>query len=315
MDKLERNVLERIGRLKVAVKEGEAVVADEVQQAGQIIEGLKDNIAKLETKLKLSVEAFRKKVDSSRKIEESLTGQIQALQSEVKKKEQALEARANEVGDLNSKLDAQTKHAAQLESHIEKLKAEAVNQAKRADDFAEAAKTRIATLEAGLRETEEIVRAKDQLLSARTEEIGNLKSQMQGLTRGVKDMVSFFRQAEALAGTDRQEAGAAAFSPQPTAGKPKAAAARAKGSAAKSKVAATDGQTLSADFFERMTMELTQLMGPMASRIIDEQVAALGESIEAFPKDRARELVNAVGKEIPDVKLKKTFRQRLTSGV
>lgn len=45
MDELERIIADRIGRLKAAVKEGEAVVADEAQHAEQLVESLRVSIA------------------------------------------------------------------------------------------------------------------------------------------------------------------------------------------------------------------------------------------------------------------------------
>src|ERR1700730_16648458 len=48
MEDLEKIVLDRIGRLKAAVKEGEAVVTGEVQHAEQLIETLREKITALE---------------------------------------------------------------------------------------------------------------------------------------------------------------------------------------------------------------------------------------------------------------------------
>jgi type II secretory pathway predicted ATPase ExeA len=64
-----------------------------------------------------------------------------------------------------------------------------------------------------------------------------------------------------------------------------------------------------AEFFDRMTDSLTEAMGPMASLVIREQVSALGESLEAFPKSRLAELVEAASQDILDEPLKIRFRQ------
>ncbi|NIO04397.1 MAG: DUF4388 domain-containing protein [Proteobacteria bacterium] len=53
-------------------------------------------------------------------------------------------------------------------------------------------------------------------------------------------------------------------------------------------------------FFERVQVELTQIMGPIAPVIIDDTVAEMDEKISAFPKDRAAELVERVSSEISD---------------
>ena len=90
MEELERILADRLGRLKAAVKEGEAVVADETQHAKQLIVSLRVNNAALEAKLT--------------ETEDSLTAKIHDLQNDVKKKEEALESRGNEVNDLKSKI-------------------------------------------------------------------------------------------------------------------------------------------------------------------------------------------------------------------
>ena len=51
MEELERILADRLGRLKAAVKEGEAGVADETQHANQLIASLRVNNAALEAKL------------------------------------------------------------------------------------------------------------------------------------------------------------------------------------------------------------------------------------------------------------------------
>jgi len=119
------------------------------------------------------------------------------------------------------------KQIAQLESAIQKVKSEGAIQAKRADQITESSKTKIAALEAQLRDAEETVHGKDstikgleqnldakiqnfeiqlrdkeKLLAGRDVEINDLKGQLQLLTRGIKEMSSFFRQAEVLAGVE-----------------------------------------------------------------------------------------------------------------
>src|SRR5438445_175781 len=147
MEELERIVLDRIARLKAAVNEGEAVVAGEVQHAEQLIDSLKENITTLEAKGREAEDTIRRKDSASQRMEESLTAKIHDLQNDVKKKDDALENRSSEVNDLRSKIDGQVKQVAQLESAIQKAKAEAASQAKRADQVTESSRAKIAALE------------------------------------------------------------------------------------------------------------------------------------------------------------------------
>ena len=101
-----RILADRFERLKAAVKEGEAVVADETQHAKQLIASLRVNNAALEAKLG--------------ETEDSLTAKFHDLQNDVKKKEEALESRGNEVNDLKSKIHGQMKQVDELELAVQK---------------------------------------------------------------------------------------------------------------------------------------------------------------------------------------------------
>ena len=47
-------------------------------------------------------------------------------------------------------------------------------------------------------------------------------------------------------------------------------------------------------FFYRLISELTDAMGPMACVIVHDQIAALSESPENFPKARLEELIESI---------------------
>jgi hypothetical protein len=64
------------------------------------------------------------------------------------------------------------------------------------------------------------------------------------------------------------------------------------------------------DFFPRLTEAYTEILGPMGPVIIDDEVAAMGESREAFPQQKAAELVERMSLEIADDG-KRTEFQRL----
>ncbi|HWP59222.1 MAG TPA: hypothetical protein VNL14_15110 [Candidatus Acidoferrales bacterium] len=64
-------------------------------------------------------------------------------------------------------------------------------------------------------------------------------------------------------------------------------------------------------FFETMRERLTECVGPMAPIIIDDCVAALGESRSQFPRARLFELVKLASDEIADPRLRGVFQVRL----
>jgi len=339
MEELERLVSDRLGRLKSAVKEGEAVVVAEAQQAEQLIESLRGNISSLEAKISEAEDTIRRKDSANQRMEENLTAKIHDLQNDVKKKEDTLESRFNEITDLKSKIEGQVKQVTQLESAVQKARTEAANQSKRAEQMSESSKTKIAALEAELRRTEEIVRSKEstisglqqtlaakiqdfekqlrnkeEILAARVTEVNDLKGQLQLLTRGIKEMSLFFKQAEVLSTVEGQNGGTAVPIEGTNGVEEKAAIGELLDS-----VTATNGsdtqQTVPINFFDRVTMELTQAVGPMASMIVRDHVAALGESIEKFPQARVEELLDTVSQEISDERQKIGFRVRVSEAV
>ena len=54
------------------------------------------------------------------------------------------------------------------------------------------------------------------------------------------------------------------------------------------------------EFFKRVDDELAKALGPIASVIVDDQITEMGEQRNAFPRNKAAELVEAVSSEITD---------------
>jgi chromosome segregation ATPase len=234
IEELEEIIVPRIGRFKAAVKEREAVVADEARRVEQVIENLKAKIAMLETQLKEAEDTTRRKDIASKKIEERLTAEVHSLQDELKNNKDTLQRRDAEIKDL--------------------------------------------------------------------------KSQLQLLTRGVKEMSSFFKQAEALAAAELQS-GSSVVAKEPTNGvEEKPAGPELKGPVVTSKRTDSPQQTMPTNFFDRVTHELTQIMGPMATVIVRDKVASLGESMEKFPNLRVGELLLILSREILNENAKARFR-------
>jgi len=157
------------------------------------------------------------------------------------------------------------------------------------------------------------VRNKEELLAVREAEIKDLNSQLKLLTRGIKEMSSFFKQAEALSAIESQVGGRIVLEQPLNRGEEKTVAPRIKAPAVASKAKDAAREIVSPDFFQRMTGELTQVVGPMASMIVRDHVVALGESMEKFPKARLTELVKVLSEEIGDENLKIGFRERLAA--
>jgi polysaccharide biosynthesis transport protein len=65
--------------------------------------------------------------------------------------------------------------------------------------------------------------------------------------------------------------------------------------------------TVPQDFFDEMISKLSEAAGPMAPLIIRYQIALLGESRAAFPKNRLKELFEGVGQEILNEELRAKF--------
>jgi hypothetical protein len=283
----------------------------------------------LEDKLNEAQDNIQSKDSAIRKAEESLTGKIQKSQNE---REESPAGR--DGGDLNSKADTTVKELNQLEAAV----AEAVNRAKLAEKVAESSEAQIIALKGQLSETERIVRTKDastqelvehlhgkiqelecqvrnneELLANRERQVQDFKLKLTVLKNWIEGMSPFFRQAEeALAVTDAQETGT--DWPSEPLKKEKLTAIEPIPRGVTSKAMDTAQETVSGKFFDRMTVALTHVLGPRASIIVRGHVAALGESMEEFPKARAAELVEIVSQELVDENLKVGFREVLGDG-
>lgn len=345
MEELEKTVVDCIGRLKAAVKEGEAVVASESEHAERVIDSLRANIGVLEAKVRETEDAVHRKDSASQRMERSLTARINDLQTEVKKKDEALESRGSEVNDLTAKIDVLAKQITHLEQSVQQTKAEAASEAQRVEHLTESSNAKITALEIKLRESEEIVRGKDstmkgleqtlsakiqdleiqvrtkdKLLAERSKEVSDLKSEVKLLTKGIKEMSSFFKQAEALADIQAediladmqaQNVGTVDAGKQSKTAEKKSAASQFTTPTISSKSTDAAREAVPREFFDSVTRELSEVLGPMASVIVHDHVASLGETMGKFPKDRVAELLDIVSHEISDMKLKTRFRERL----
>jgi chromosome segregation ATPase len=329
----EMNLEQKISGWKAAVKHHEEVIRKETQQ---VIQTLSEDFAILETKLKDAEETARRKDSASQKMEERLTAEIHALQSELNTEKAILQSRGNEINDLKSNADVLMKQVTELEIAIKQAKAEAATEANRTEQITESFNTKVAALEAQIRDIKEIVRRKEstikaleenltakiqdfknqlrnkeKLLGGRSAEINDLKSKLQVLTGKIKEMSSFLKQAEALATVEGQNSSTLTAS-EPLNGveeKPVGSPFEVEVPTVTSNEQTNVGQqTVSPDFFDLMSQELSAIIGKQAPMIVRERVAALGESMEKFPKSRLAELLEILSKEIVNEPLRIGFR-------
>lgn len=68
-------------------------------------------------------------------------------------------------------------------------------------------------------------------------------------------------------------------------------------------------------FFESMARALVEALGPMASIIIQDQIAAMGESKNAFPKVRLTQLIDEASREIANEGMKIQFQQLMSKEI
>ena len=290
MEELEKIFVDGLARLKAAVGDDQAVVASKAQHAEQVIEGLKANIAVLEAKLRETEDTGHRKDVASQKMEDSLSTEIRDLQSVVKKKEEALESRDSEVNDLKSKIDVQV---------IEGLK------------------IKIATLEAQLTKTEQIVGGTDRTIKGldqdRDRQVMDPNAELESQTNGIKEISSFFSKAEALVDIQAPDNGPVVAGEQSKIGEEKPATAHFQAPGVTSIATEAARETVSQDAFDRMIAEfseLTNVIGSIASLIVRDHVKTLGESMERFPQTRLTELLESLSGGISDDKLKADFCER-----
>jgi chromosome segregation ATPase len=338
IEKLERVVAHRLGRLKEAVTAGESTVFEESHRAEQLVENLRAEITILNEKLKEAEELINRKNLSQQQTEENLSAMIKNLQSDVKSREEILANRENEIINYKSTMEQNIKRMSELEASHTKAQQELADQTRRAEELRKNSQNKIAALEAQLIQTEDLARqktsaikqlqqelaakpqefeatlkSKDESLAQRDSEIANLKARLNRLTKGISDVSLLFKEAEAMTGvkthkTDRNE-------PPPEIADPAISNRPQNDEKIMRILPDALSETVSAETFQRITRELgqaTNVIGPLASLMVHQQAKALGESVEKFPRARLPELLEGLAKEISDENLQMYFLQHFT---
>ena len=78
---------------------------------------------------------------------------------------------------------------------------------------------------------------------------------------------------------------------------------------------AIQGPAVSLHFFDRMTRAATEAMGPMAHRILGDQISALGESRNTFPQAKLAELILRVSGEILNETMRSRFQRTMINEI
>ncbi len=68
-------------------------------------------------------------------------------------------------------------------------------------------------------------------------------------------------------------------------------------------------------FFDEIARELARAMGPLASIIVEDEIAALGEKRESFPRDRLADLVERVSAAIKDDHRRLNFQRVMLEAI
>jgi len=310
----------QVSHLELGIEHVRGEAASKNQQAEQVMDGLKTNITALEARLRETEDTIQQKDVAGQKLEESLSVEIRDLQSVVKKKEEALEIRESEVTDLKSKLDTMVDQVTHLQLTNGHAKEVAASKAQDAEQVIDGLKIKIATLQAQLSQTEQIVGglvANSRVLDTEStikepdqdrSQATNINTALEPQTNGRKHS-----KEEVFVEAPAQDIATVVEGEQSKDGEEKSIAFQFEQAEVTPIVTEADLQTVSPYAFDRMIAEFSELsnvMGSIASLIIRDHVRAFGESMEEFPQARFPELVESLSKTISDNKLKADFCRR-----
>ncbi len=79
--------------------------------------------------------------------------------------------------------------------------------------------------------------------------------------------------------------------------------------------AAPPRPAVSGAFFDQITNELARAIGPLAALTLEDEIAALGESRDTFPRDRIAELIERLGHSIRDDTRRLKFQQLMLEAI
>jgi len=271
---------------------------------GNTASGLSDDLEKLEKLFVDRIGKLKGVVQQSEALAADEAQRSEQLIESLRANAGALEVKVKETEETLSRKDSASQSMEKnLTEKISLLEAQLRDTKKIAHEKESTIQMQEQRLNAKIKDLESQLRANEKILAGRHAQIVDLQAQLKSLTHGIKEMSSFFRQAEALAAVEAKSAGAVAQSERSKGGEEKPAASQFIDSAQ---------ETVPPDFFDDITRELTEVLGPIASMIIRDHVESCGESMGKFPKARVPELLQIISQEILDEDRKVRFRERVT---
>ena len=73
--------------------------------------------------------------------------------------------------------------------------------------------------------------------------------------------------------------------------------------------------TVNGAFIEQITTELARAIGPLAALTLEDEIAALDEIQESFPRERIPELIERLGQAIQDDARRLRFQQVMLAAI
>ncbi len=83
----------------------------------------------------------------------------------------------------------------------------------------------------------------------------------------------------------------------------------------KDKIEAKPKSSFNGRLFESIRWELTKLIGPISSIIINDKLIEMGEIKDLFPRERIQELIQKISAEIPDDSRKNIFNKTVKEAI
>lgn len=83
----------------------------------------------------------------------------------------------------------------------------------------------------------------------------------------------------------------------------------------KDKIEAKPKSSFNGRLFETIRWELTKLIGPISSVIINDKLIEMGEIKDLFPRERIQELIEKISAEIPDDNRKNIFNKTVKEAI
>ena len=273
----------RITQLQEAMEHAKAEMASQAKRAGQIMASSNAKITTLEGELKETREIVREKDSTIKGFEQNHIAKIQDLESQLRTKEKDLADRNKEVNDLKSAVKLLTKGIKEGSSLFRQAEALAS------------------------------ILPEDILADPQAENIGAADAGKQLQTAEEKPAASQFTAPIVIyKATAPRNISTVVVGKQLKRGGEKQVISRFQDVGIMSNVRDAARETVSRDAFDLIIHEFgdgTNLMRPIASRVVRDHVKALGESMEKFPKTRLTELFEALSGS--DDNLKAGFRALL----